>query len=187
MSFEKEKKDVVFWARLLNERGFVTARSGNVSLKVEDRKLLITSHDSYLGFLDTDEVLVTDLDANVLEGNAEPAVEKDLHTGIYKRLEGVNAVIHSHAPFATAFFHYFDTLESYSFESRFYLGEVRVIPQETPTVTDVEPVISALEDSAVVVLKNHGVVAVGESLKSAFGLMEVLEEQARVNLAVKAS
>jgi len=72
----------------------VTARSGNISRKVDDDKILITSHNSYLGFLDEDEVLLTDLDANVLDGRFEPAVEKDLHTGIYKKLNDVNAVIH---------------------------------------------------------------------------------------------
>jgi len=76
-------------------------------------------------------------------------------------------------------------LDIFSYESRFYLGAVQAIPQYTPTVTDVEPVISALENSSIVVLKNHGVVSVGEDFKSAFGLMEVLEEQAKVNLAVK--
>lgn len=186
MKFEKEKKEIIFWAKLLNERGFVTARSGNISLRAGDNKILISSHDSHLGFLETKEILLTDLDSNVLEGDLDPAVEKDLHTGIYKSFDDVNAVIHSHAPFTTAFFHYFDSLDLFSFESRFYLGEVPTVPQHTPTVTDVGPVMSALKNSSIVVLQNHGVVSVGENFKSAFGLMEVLEEQAKVNLALKA-
>ena len=40
MNFEKEKKEIIFWAKLLNERGFVTARSGNISRKVADDKIV---------------------------------------------------------------------------------------------------------------------------------------------------
>ena len=187
MSFDKQRRQIAFWARHLNRKGFVAARSGNLSLRVDHDKVLITSHDSYLGFLEKNEVLLTDLDANVLEGDLSPAVEKDLHLGIYKSFDDVRAVIHSHSPLTTAYFHYFTSLNTFSFESRFYLGALQVVPQYTPTVTDIAPVISALEKSSIVVLQNHGVVSMGKDFKEAYGLMELLEEQAKVNFMIRSS
>jgi putative sterol carrier protein len=54
-------------------------------------------------------------------------------------------------------------------------------------VADVAPVIRAMETTKIVVLGNHGVVAMGESFKEAFGFIELLEEQARINLLLKTS
>jgi len=76
-------------------------------------------------------------------------------------------------------------LDIFSFETKFYLGDITVIEQATPTVTEIEPVLKELENSNIVVLGRHGVVSVGEDFKEAFSLIELLEEQARVNLFIK--
>ncbi len=183
--FDKERKELVYWAHLLNQRGFVTARSGNISYKVGNSKLLITSHNCYLGHLTDEDILVVDLEGNIIEGKKELTSEKNLHLAIQKRFKNINVVLHAHSPFTVAFFHYFDKLEIFSFEAKFYLGDVKVIPQDTPTVVDVSPVLEKLEASNIVVLKDHGVVSVGEDFKEAFSLIELLEEQAKIGLILK--
>lgn len=185
MKFEKERKELIYWANLLNQKGFVTARSGNISYRLDSDKILITSHDCYLGHLEDKEIILSDLDGKVLEGSLEPTSEKSIHLNIHRKIKDAKVVIHSHSPFSTAFFHYFDELDIFSFEARFYLGKIPVIAQETPTVTDTGPVISNLENNNLVVLKNHGVIAIGKSFKEAFSLIELLEEQARINLITR--
>jgi len=185
MAVEELKKQIIYWSRKLNERGFVTARSGNVSLRTEEGKVLITCHDSYLGELEEDEIILVDLQGNVLEGTKEITSEKNLHLAVYRRFEDAKVILHSHSPFTTAFFNYFPELDIFSFEAEFYLGKVPVVEQNTPTVTDVEPVLEALEGSKIAVLKKHGVVAVGENFKEAFSLIELLEEQCRVGFYTK--
>ncbi len=182
--YEKEKEKIIYWARKLNERGFVTARSGNISLKV-DKGVLITSHDCYLGELTPADILLVDSKGEVLEGKREVTSEKDLHLKIHKKFPKIQVVLHAHSPYTVAFFYYFDKLDVFSFEEKFYLGNIKVIPQDTPTVTDVEPVLEKLEASSIVVLGQHGVVAVGRDFKEAFSLIELLEEQAKVNLMLK--
>ena len=184
MKYTNEKKELIYWARLLNERGFVTARSGNASLKV-DKGILITSHNCYLGQLNEGDILLVDLEGNIIEGDKELTSEKDLHLDIHKKFKDIKAVIHSHSPYTVAFFHYFKSLDIFSFEAKFYLGDVKVVPQDTPTVTNVEPVLEGLENSSIVVLGRHGVVSTGKDFKEAFSLIELLEEQARVNLFIK--
>jgi L-fuculose-phosphate aldolase len=185
MKYDKYKKEIIYWANLLNQREFVTVRSGNISLKVGEDKILITSHDCYLGYLDKEDILLIDLKGNVLEGDKEITSEKKLHLGIHSKFKDIYAVLHAHPPYTIAFFNYFKKLNIFSFEAKFYLGKVPVIPQKTPIVIDTKPVISALENSNIIVLKNHGVISIGKDFKEAFSLIELLEAQARVNLLLR--
>ena len=187
MSFDKERKEIIYWAKLLYEKGFITARSGNISYKVAPDKLLVTSHDCYLGHLQEDDILLSDFKGNILEKKGELTSEKELHLQIQKRFGETRVILHTHPPFTTAFFHYFEKLDIFSFEAKFYLGQIKVIPQETPIVTDIKPVVSALENTNLVVLKDHGAVAMGSGFKEAFSLLELLEEQAKVNLTMKSA
>ena len=185
MSYKKEKQQLINWARLSNERGFVTAKSGNFSCRVGKDKIIITTHDCYLGFLQEDDILLLNLEGEILEGEGDLTSEQNLHLSIYNKFSDAQVVLHTHSPYTTAFFHYFDNLEVFSFESRFYLGEIKIIPQDTPTVTEIEPVLEALSNNNIAVLKNHGVVCLGETFKQAFSLIELLEEQAKVNMLIK--
>ncbi len=185
MNFERAKEEIIRWGHLMNQKAFVTARSGNMSCKVNPKEIFVTAHDSYLGHLEKEDILIVDLEGNVLEGAKEITSEKLLHLHIHKQFAAVKAVLHAHPPYTVAFFHYFDNLDIFSFEARHYLGRLEVIPQASPTVSDTKPVIAAFERAALVVLKDHGVVSVGKDFREAFGLIELLEEQAKVNLVVK--
>jgi L-fuculose-phosphate aldolase len=145
----------------------------------------VTAHDCYLGFLKEEDILLINLAGKVLQGEGELTSEQKLHLGIYNKFDDINVVLHTHSPYTTAFFHYFDSLDIFSFETRFYLGKVNVLTQITPTVTDIAPVLKGLSNNNIVVLKNHGVVAIGRNFKETFSLIELLEEQAKVNLLVK--
>jgi hypothetical protein len=63
-----------------------------------------------------------------------------------------------------------------SFEEKYTLGEVRILPQETPTVTNSDAVVRELRLRPVVILQGHGTVAIGKDLREAFLLTDLLEE-----------
>jgi len=180
------KKEIIYWARLLNEKGLVNARNGNISLKRGDN-IAITAHATYLGRLTSGGIVLMDKAGNRVKGRGEPSSEKALHLSVHNRFPGVNAVVHAHPPYTTAFFHYFEKLDIFSYEAKFYLGEVGVIEQKAPMVMDTDPVVDALSLSNIAVLGNHGAIAMGRSLQEAFGLIELLEEQARINFTAKAA
>lgn len=185
LDVSKKKEEIVYWGRKLNEKNLVSFKSGNISLKLSGDKILITSHDCFLGDLSEDEIILIDRDGNILEGEFPLTSEKELHINIHKNFNDVKAIIHAHSLYTTAFFNYFDRLEFFSFEARLYLGKVNVLPQDTPIVSNIDAVVKALKDTSIVVLKNHGVVAIGDTLKEAFGLIELLEDQARVNFQMR--
>jgi L-fuculose-phosphate aldolase len=184
MSYSEEKKSIIYWAHLLNQKGLVTARSGNISLRVKNN-VAITAHNTYLGQLEEQDIVVVDMKGNLVDGAVTPSSERAMHLDILNKFKDINVVIHSHSPYSTAFFHYFEKIEIFSFEAKFYLGTVPVVNQRTPTVTDTTPVLKVLDSCNVVVLGNHGVVAMGKDFKEAFSLIELLEEQAKISFMAK--
>jgi L-fuculose-phosphate aldolase len=180
---KQQKKEVIFWSRQLYNKGFASTRSGNLSCAVAKELILITAHESYFGCMDEKDIVLVDRKGKVVGSGGEPSYELRLHLGIHNLLKP-GVVIHAHSIYATAYFNYYKKLKHFNFESGMYLKNVPVIPQRGPIITDVTPVIQALEDTKIAVLKNHGVIARGENFKTAFCLIATLESTARLNFAV---
>ncbi|MCA9406352.1 MAG: class II aldolase/adducin family protein, partial [Candidatus Omnitrophica bacterium] len=152
------KKSIISIGRLLWEKDLVSGLNGNISARVDEGSLLLTAHGTCLGLLQDKDILHVDLDGNVI-GEGSVSTEKLLHTEIYKNFSDTEAVIHTHTTYTNAYFLDHEVLSPRIFESKIYLGDVKGIPQKTPAVTDVKPVIETLKNNAIVVLRNHGVVA----------------------------
>jgi len=185
MSYIKEKAEIIFWGKELHNKGLLSGSSGNISWRVQQNHILMTAHGSYLGYLKPEDIVLVNLEGHLIEGQKPPTSEASLHLAIYHHFSDKNITIHAHSPYTVYFFHCFDSLIHVSFEERFYLGKVPVVPQYTPTVIEIEPVIEALKFNHIVVLKNHGVVAIGNDFRKVFALIELLETQAKLNLTLQ--
>ncbi|MCD6319732.1 MAG: class II aldolase/adducin family protein [Candidatus Desulfofervidaceae bacterium] len=185
MGYEKEKAEIIFWGKELHRQGLLSGSSGNISWRVQKDHILMTAHGSYLGYLTEDDIVLVDLEGQVVEGKKAPTSETGLHLSIYRNFPEETIVLHAHSPYTVYFFHHFSSLTQVSFEERFCLGKVPVVPQYTPTVVDLAPVIEALKLNHIVVLKNHGVVAMGNDFRKVFSLIELLETQAKLNLTFR--
>jgi L-fuculose-phosphate aldolase len=186
MSFEKEKQEISFWGSQLHYHRINYGRSGNISKKTGDT-ILMTAHESYLGFLDEDDILVMDKNGTILEGDKDPTSEMPLHLSIYQQFPQKHMVIHAHPPYTVHYFHHYETLTSITLEERMYLGKVSAIAQKTPTITDLDAIHQALGNNDIVVIKDHGVVAIGADFKYTFSLIELLEINARLRLITTVS
>lgn len=183
-SFLEQKREIIFWAKELHSRSFISGPCGNISLRIDSDKFLVTAHNAHLGYLEDDEIIPVDKKGSPLhETKFKPTSELAMHLGAYKN-EGVNAVIHAHPNFTTAFYAKFSTLDIFSYEARLYLSNIPVIEQDGPVVTNVTPVLEALSLSNIVVLKKHGIISVGSNFKEAFSWVEALEEACKVNIAL---
>lgn len=167
--------EVIEVGKLIWEKNLTGGMSGNLSLKVSDNVFLITSRCSCLGLLEPQDVGTVDGDGNPRDKNFTPSSEKLFHISVYKNLD-TKAVVHVHPTWTNGYFSVHEKIDFDTFETRLTLGDIPVIDQKTPTISDVTPVIEALQRSNIVVLKHHGVVAVGETLKDAFFLVQTLEE-----------
>lgn len=180
-SIKKQKEEIIRIGKLLWDKDLASATNGNISMRLDDERILLTAHGTCLGLLAQEDILLVDLEQRVLEGG-NISTEALLHTGIYKNFPQVKSVVHTHTSFTNAFFTVHDRLIPRIFETKVYLGEIKAVEQHTPSVTDVGPVIEALRNNNVAVLRNHGTVAMGENLLDCFYLVQSLEEAAKIDV-----
>lgn len=174
------KNNILAIGRLLWEKELVSGLNGNLSVRVDNDTLLLTAHNTCLGLLQEEDVFALGPDGQLLE-KGEISTENLLHREIYKNFPNIQAVVHTHTPYTNAFFLGNEKFTPQIFESKFYLGEVEAVEQFTPSVTDAQPVIEALKKNNIVVLRKHGVVAMGEDLFDCFLLIQALEEAVKID------
>ena len=160
--------------RALAAAGLVRETSGNVSVRDGDR-VAITPTGGRLAELDPDDVAIIDLDGNVVEGDLAPTSELDLHLGVYRRYDA-GAVVHTHAPVATALACVLDELPCIHYEMLALGGSVRVAPYATFGTPELaELVLDALDGRTAALMANHGALTYGADLASAVRATELLE------------
>jgi L-fuculose-phosphate aldolase len=169
------KLEIIQVGKRLYAAGLAVAKSGNLSAKLDAENILITASGTALGQLKENDIVKVSLADGKAEGGLVPSSELPLHSLVYKNFPA-KVVVHCHPPLINGYFAVAKTLKAMSFETKFYLGEVPVIPQQTPTVTDPDPVIAALKTNSLVVLKSHGTVAIADKFEEALSITEALEE-----------
>lgn len=179
--YEAEKKELVEICRLLYDRNLVAASDGNISVRINDRHLLITPSGKNKGFLHPQEIIVIDMDGNVIEGKGKASREYPMHRTIYMGRKDVNAIVHTHPVYATAFAMTGQSIpDNYLIESRVSLGKVGLAAYAPAgSVQLAENIKPFVKDCNAVLLMNHGAIAYGENLMSAYNKMEVLETVAK--------
>lgn len=171
------KQQIIKVGKRLYEAGLTVAKSGNISVRLDDEHILITATGTFLGGLTPDNIVKVRLSTGKSEAGT-PSSELPLHTLVYKNFPA-KVVVHAHPPLINGYFAVCNDIKALTFETKFYLGSVPVVAQDTPTVTKPELVIGALKSNNLVVLKNHGAVSVGKDFDEAMALLEALEEAVR--------
>ena len=175
IQFQDLKEEMITIGQLLWRKDLASGLNGNISRRIDKDTILLTAHGTCLGNLETKDILAMKLGGELLE-EGSVSTEKLLHTEVYKNFPDAQAVIHTHTTYTNAFFLENETFVPRIFEAKFYLGEIKGIPQTTPAVTDAGPVVGGFKKNNIVVLRNHGVAAKGENLFDCFLLIQVLEE-----------
>ena len=181
---KKLKSEMIKVGKRLYETGLAVANSGNISARLDDETILITVTGTHLGELKEVDVVKVNLTTGQCESSKKPSSELPLHKLVYKNFLH-KTVIHCHPPLINGYFAVSSSLKALTFETKFYLGEVPVVEQDTPTVTKPQLVIDALKGNNLVVLKNHGAVAAGDKLDDSLALIEALEEAVRTTAVAR--
>lgn len=189
-STDREAKDLLIEVgRLMHESGLNRGTDGNFSCLVDEGKhLWTTCSGSAKGFLRDSDLVKTDLDGNVIEGDAQPSSELKIHLCVYRKNPLARAAVHAHTVGATALASAGVGLtEPLLPPVTLQLGRVYVAPYAmtgTQAVADsIEPYVA--ENNAVL-LANHGALTWGKDLWQAFTRMETLEQCAQIYLQVHA-
>jgi L-fuculose-phosphate aldolase len=175
--------------RRLHDRGFVAAWDGNISARLPGGSFLCTPTMCSKGRLGPNTLCVVDGDGRQLSGPSARTSEILLHLSIYHHRPDVHAVVHSHAPHATAFAVSGEPVPtSVLAEAEYFLGHVPTVPYTLPgTQRFADSVVPFLEGTRALILANHGAVTFGQDLELAWGYTEVLDAYCRILLLSRAS
>ena len=156
--------DIVQACHELAAAGLVVGSAGNVSERVGER-VSLTTKGVALGAVTADDVAVAGLDGEVLTGS--PTSELELHLAIYRRYDAA-AIVHTHAPMATALACVLGELPVIHYQLLALGGAVRVAPFHAFGTRELaEAVTDALRGRTAALLANHGAINYGSTLVDA--------------------
>ncbi|MCC6147904.1 MAG: class II aldolase/adducin family protein [Anaerolineaceae bacterium] len=175
--------EVAETARNMFRWGLVRGTSGNISARDPGSgHVALTPSGMDYEKVHPEDVVVLSIDGEVIEGNRRPSVEKPLHLAFYRARPDVLAVVHTHAPYATALSMVYPEIPTAMPEIIFALGgSVPVAPYTTPGTEKLGlGALEAIGDRKGVILQNHGTVTIGESLDRALHRAVALEDAAYI-------
>ena len=183
MLMQEERELVVEYGKKMSADRLSTGTSGNISIYNAEKGLMAIS-PSGMDYFSTkpEDVVITDLDANIVDGSRKPSSEWALHTTFYKHKPHARAVVHTHSTFATVL-----ACLGWSIEPVHYL--VAYAGRQVPCIPyypfgSLELAEAAWEgmktDYNACLLGNHGLLAVGGSLSFVFDAAQQLEFLAKV-------
>ena len=176
------RRQIVEAGRRVYNRNFVASNDGNISARVDSRKVVITPSGVSKGFMKPEDLIVVDYDGKVLEGRKKPSSELFMHLRIYQERRDVRAVVHAHPPKATGFAVAGIPLTQCVLpEVIVGLGGIPLAKYGTPGTEEFyTPVLKYLRDYDAFLLENHGALTIGDSVMSAYYKMETLEHFAHI-------
>lgn len=181
--------DIVEVGRRLWTRGFVASNDGNISVRLDAERLLMTPASVSKGFMTPEMMVVTDLDGRTLSAapGRKPSSEALMHLVAYRHRPDVQAVVHSHPPLATGFAVAGIPLDrAVLAEVVTTLGSIPIAAYGTPSTPELaDAVVPYLQAHDGLLLANHGALALGADLFAAYYKMETIEHFAKISLVAR--
>src|SRR3954465_8436395 len=172
---DAEREQVAAASRRLAAERLVLGTAGNVSARGQNDLVEITPTGAVLAELQAEQVSVVDMDGKLVEGDLQPTSELDLHLGVYRRYDA-GAVVHTHAPIATALSCVLDELPCVHYQMLLLGGAVPVAPYATFGTPELASgVLEAREGRSAALMANHGAITHGPDANTAVELSLLLE------------
>lgn len=183
----KHRDEIVRLGKRLYERGFIAATDGNLSVRLDDERLLVTPTCMCKGMMEADDLVIVDLHGHRLEGDRNVSSEVEMHLLIYSMRPEIGAIVHAHPPTATGFAAAGVSLEEPLIsEVVLTLGSVPLAKYACPGTRDLSSSLRPLvPEHNAILMANHGVVAYGDDLEQAFMHMETVEHFAKIALVAR--
>lgn len=176
------KKEIADIGRLLYERGFLAGTDGNISVRLDDDRIMITPSGLAKGRLSAEDMVIVDINGKHLQGRYQASSETAMHLFVYRHRPNIKACIHCHPPYATAFAVAGVSLaDDILPEVVLFIGGIP-LTDYAPPGTDAVPksLEPFIENNNAFLLRNHGLLTIGRSLEEAFHRHETAEHYARI-------
>jgi L-fuculose-phosphate aldolase len=184
---EQVRADIVEAGRRMYSRGYVASNDGNISARLDDKRLMTTPKSVSKGFMTPDMMVVVDYDGNKVSGDRDASSELPMHLEIYRNRPDVNGVVHAHPPVATGFaVAGIPLTRAVLAEVITTLGSIPIAEYGTPSTAELpEAVRKYIKAHDGMLLANHGAVTCGPSVMAAYYKMETIEHFAKISLVAR--
>ncbi|MGH9584865.1 MAG: class II aldolase/adducin family protein [Bryobacteraceae bacterium] len=181
------RQDLVSVCHRIYEKGWVAMNDGNVSIRLDENRVLCTPTAVSKGLIGLDDLIVCDMSGQKIEGRREGTSEIMMHMTIYSMRPDVRSVVHAHPAVATGFAAAGKALDKALLpEVVIHLGAVPLAAYGlpgTPALSD--GMIPLIPDYDALLLENHGCTSYGSDVWQAFFRMEMVEHFARITLVAE--
>jgi len=186
MKEQTARRDLIKICQLMYERSYVVSSDGNVSVRLDDGRVLATPTMTCKGRTTEDMLAVTDLEGRALN-DRRASSELAMHLLIYRERPDVKAVCHAHPPHGTAFAVAGLPIDQPILsEVILTLGCVPLAEYGTPSTQELTDAMRPLvKHHNALLMANHGAVAYGADLWQAFDRLETLEHTAKIAILAR--
>ncbi len=185
LSYPDERTEFINICQRAFSLGMQFSSGGNLSLKLEDNIYLVKPSGISLFDLEARQLLLTDKTGRVMSGKGNPTKEFTSHVAIYETRADVGAIVHYHPACATAFAVRNRTIPLLTVHAKRILKSLPLAPAAPEGGLQLSislREIFAVPDIRGAVMSEHGIIAIGEDLKDAQNVAELIEESARIAL-----
>jgi L-fuculose-phosphate aldolase len=180
----QSRRAIVTIGQMLHQRGFIAACDGNLSVRLDRNRVLVTPTAMSKGMMRASDLLIVDMNGRKLKGRREVTSEIGMHLLIYRMRSDVSGIVHAHPRTATGFAAAGMALDQpLVCEVVIGLGQIPLAPYGTPGTPELartlEPLVPQYD---AILMANHGVVTYGADLHSAYMKMETVEHFAQIAL-----
>ena len=184
---EQIRAEIVEAGRRLYARAYIASNDGNISARLDDRRLITTPKSVCKGFMTPDMMVIVDYEGHKLAGERDPSTELPMHLEIYRNRPDANAVVHAHPPYATGFaVAGIPLTRAVLAEVITTLGSIPIAAYGTPSTSELpEAVRKYIKAHDGMLLANHGAVTCGRDVLSAYYKMETIEHFAKISLVAR--
>jgi L-fuculose-phosphate aldolase len=184
---DEHRRDLCLVGQWVHQRGYVAATDGNLSVRLDNQRILATPTGMSKGMMEPADLVIVDNDGNKLEGRRNVSSEVQMHLLIYKRRPDAHAVVHAHPPVATGYAAAGLPLnQALISEVVLALGCIPLAEYGTPGTPELSKALTPyITRYDAILMANHGVVTYGDDMLRAYMRMETVEHFARISLVTQ--
>jgi L-fuculose-phosphate aldolase len=177
--------------------GLTSSVSGNHSIRIQGKKSMwitpsgiprynLQEKDLVKVHLETDRMISRG--SSSTNAKLKPSIEWRMHASIYNKLSNVNAVVHTHSPYTLAIAISVNEFQHIIEEAKIVVGNPVIISNKPSGSIELADTVSNAfggeqkkeEQVKAVIIRNHGVVSIGNNIYQARAVIESLEEWAKI-------
>lgn len=179
----EERESISNYGREMVEQGLTKGTGGNISARVEGDHMAISPSGVAYADITANDIPVLNPAEETVIGSLKPSAEHSMHMQVYRERNDVGGVVHNHSPYASTFASISEPIKASHYLIAFAGNEVPIAEYETYGTEELGTVaVETLGDEYnACLLENHGVLAVGDDVATAFEIALMVEYCAQIH------